>query len=421
MNQAKILVVEDEPVVGHDLRSRLEAMGHTVTAVVVSGEEALLEAEKGRPDLVLLDIAIKGTLTGPEAAEAIRTRLGIPVVFVAGHADPERLDRVRPTTPLGCLLEPFTDREIEMAVDMARYVSWIVSDRQRAEEALQESERRYRLLVETAAEGIAVAQGDRLVFVNDMAEHISGWTKDALLSRPFLEFVHPEDRDGVARRHLARLKGETLPRRNRYRLLRPDGSTTWVEANGVLIDWEGQPASLNLFTDITDRVSDEQALRESQSRYHQLFANMKSGVVIFAAQDNGDRFVITDVNQAGERIGNFDKDEVIGRSVPEVFPGIETWGLLEVFRRVWRTGAPERLPVSRYMDDRLDLWVENYIYRLPSGELVAVYDDVTERARAEAALRASRREWEQIFEAIGHPTLILDPEHGLVNANRAAL
>ncbi len=135
-------------------------------------------------------------------------------------------------------------------------------------------------------------------------------------------------------------------------------------------------------------------LRESEQRFHQLFDHISSGVAVYEAKDDGRDFIIKDINRAGQQISKVKKEEIVGRSVVDVFPGVKEFGLLDVFNRVWRTGESERHPVSLYADDRLSHWAENYVYKLPSAEIVAVYDDVTERKRAEKALRKAHDELE---------------------------
>lgn len=126
----------------------------------------------------------------------------------------------------------------------------------------------------------------------------------------------------------------------------------------------------------------ERELRASENRFRQLFDNMASGVTVYRAVREGDDFVIVDINAAGKRITG-SSDEVIGRRVTEVFPGVKDFGLLAVFREVWRTGNTMYHPVNLYCYDRLTFWAENWVYRLPTGEVVAVFDDVTERKKAE--------------------------------------
>ena len=138
-----------------------------------------------------------------------------------------------------------------------------ITERKRAEEVLHTSEERYRLLVENANEVIAVAQDGMLKFVNRMAIDLTGYSEQDLTSRPFPEFVHPDDRGMVVEHYLRRLKGDVSQSRYDFRLMARDGSIKWLEIGAVLIDWEGKPATLNFFSDITERKRTEEALRDS--------------------------------------------------------------------------------------------------------------------------------------------------------------
>ena len=119
-------------------------------------------------------------------------------------------------------------------------------------------------------------------------------------------------------------------------------------------------------------------------RYRELFENMRSGVAVYEPNIDGTDFAIRDFNRAAERIEGCRRDSLLGKSIVEVFPGVKESGLLDVLQRVHRTGFPESFPVAIYRDERIFGWRENYVYRLPSGELVAIYDDVSERVQAQA-------------------------------------
>ncbi len=125
------------------------------------------------------------------------------------------------------------------------------------------------------------------------------------------------------------------------------------------------------------------ALTASETRFRELFGRIGSGVVVYEAVGDGADFVIRGFNPAAERIEKVEAAAVIGRRVTEVFPGVVEFGLFDVLRRVWRSGEAQRHPVAIYRDERMEGWRENQVYRLPSGEVVAVYEDVTERKRAE--------------------------------------
>ncbi len=125
-----------------------------------------------------------------------------------------------------------------------------------------------------------------------------------------------------------------------------------------------------------------------------------SGVAIYEAVRDGADFVFADFNAAAEKIEGLPREQVVGRSVLEVFPGVQQFGLLEVFHRVWKTGQSERHPVSIYKDERITGWRQNFVCKLPSGQIMAVYDDVTQDKRSELAARMS----EQCFRAIANYT-----------------
>ena len=136
----------------------------------------------------------------------------------------------------------------------------------------------------------------------------------------------------------------------------------------------------------------EAALLASETRFRELFNHMTSAVAIYEAVGGGADFLFRDFNPAGERTERIRREDLIGRSVLEVFPGVREFGLFDVFQRVWRTGVPEHFPVALYRDARVQGWRENYVAKLPSGEIVAVYDDVTEKRRAEEEMIRSREE-----------------------------
>ncbi|MBI4833710.1 MAG: PAS domain-containing protein [Planctomycetes bacterium] len=134
---------------------------------------------------------------------------------------------------------------------------------------------------------------------------------------------------------------------------------------------------------------------KNDRRCRAIFDNMTNAVAVYTAVENGKNFVFNDFNRAAERVEKIKREKVIGRKVTEVFPGVKDFGIFAVFQRVWRTGKPEHFPVSLYKDERIVGWRENYIFRLNSGEVVAIYEDITERKQTEKHIQEQSKALEQ--------------------------
>lgn len=153
-------------------------------------------------------------------------------------------------------------------------------------------------------------------------------------------------------------------------------------------------------------------LEESRDKYQQIFENIKSGVAVYKAVDDGEDFVFTDFNKGAETIENIDRRDLLGKLVSEAFPGVKEFGLFEVLQRVWHTGEPERFPVTFYVDGQTSGWRDNYVYKLPGGEIVAIYEDVTEQKKLEELLNA-------VVERLPGAVIVTDNSGKIILVNKA--
>lgn len=121
MGKVKILVVEDESIVAKDIQNQLKKLGYMVTATVSNSEKALEAIEDNRPDLVLMDIMLRGKMSGIEAANLIKQRFDIPVVFLTAYADDNTVNKAKMTEPYGYIIKPFKDKELQTTIEVAIY------------------------------------------------------------------------------------------------------------------------------------------------------------------------------------------------------------------------------------------------------------------------------------------------------------
>ncbi|MDQ7799101.1 MAG: PAS domain S-box protein [Candidatus Edwardsbacteria bacterium] len=263
-------------------------------------------------------------------------------------------------------------------------------------------------------------QDRRIMEINERGEQAYGYTREELLGRSVGLILVEEQREKFKDQMRELMEKGSLIYETLHR--RQDGTAFPVEISARVIEIEGKNYLQSIVRDISERkqyqldlqerkeeleaanqqlMASEEELRAadeelrqqmeellaSQARFSHLFQGINSGVAVYRAVEDGADFVFMDFNSAGQRIEGIYREQVIGKKVSEVFPGIKPMGLIDVFQRVWRTGNPEHHPVSIYKDDRLEGWRENYVYKLPSGEIVAVYDDLTEQKKAEAQLK----------------------------------
>jgi PAS domain S-box-containing protein/putative nucleotidyltransferase with HDIG domain len=138
-----------------------------------------------------------------------------------------------------------------------------IAERKQVEEALQDSEEQYRLVVENAKESIIITQDMKVVFVNHATIGMVGYSKEILTSKPFTDFIHPDDLNIVVDNHIKRIKGEEVPPVYSFRVISQDGTLIWCEINAAVIQWKGKPATLNFLTNITERKKADEELKKT--------------------------------------------------------------------------------------------------------------------------------------------------------------
>lgn len=299
-------------------------------------------------------------------------------------------------------------------------ISKDITDHKKAREALQESENRYRTVIENAGEGIVVVQDGMLRFINSQHTFVTGRSQEESMSRPFIEFVHPDDRQRVTEAHAARLRGEQVPSVSEFRIIDKNGRTRWLENNGVLIEWKGKPASLNFLRDITARKNAEEALREHEEMIRALVET--SCDWIWSIDLN---YIHTYCNPAVEQILGYSPDELVGKRSLDLLHDDDRVKI-ETNLPIWideKRGWSNLMLRWKHKDGTYRYLESSAVSILSSeNELVGfrgVDRDITDRKGAEDVLTETTRLLETIFAHTHILVAYLDSQFNFVRVNRA--
>lgn len=277
-----------------------------------------------------------------------------------------------------------------------------ITQRKRAETALRESEALYRSLVENANEAIYVVQEGGVVFANRVGVELVGYSEREFAIKPFVEFVHPDDRAMVAERHVRRLSGERFESHYSFRLITKQGDVKWVELGGALITYEGKPATLSLINDITARKQAEDTLRNRET---QLRAILDMTPFPNALVDISDNDVDFWSHSAAELFGYTPSTTSEWYELAYPDPDYQREVIAQWKSALDQPHSPgQAINTGEYRIACHDGSVricELYAGFLPD-RLIVTFNDITERKQAEDALREQHAELERFTYAVSH-------------------
>ena len=178
MVNKQIMVVEDERIVAEHIRKSLQNMGYSVPSIASSGVKAIKDIEDKCPDLVLMDIVLKGEMDGIETAMQIRSRFKIPVVYLTAYTDEKTLERAKITEPFGYVIKPFNEKDLHINIEIALY-------KHKMERELKESEQWQAATLRSLGEAVIATDKNGLIkIINPFAEILTGWKQKDALGKP---------------------------------------------------------------------------------------------------------------------------------------------------------------------------------------------------------------------------------------------
>ncbi len=181
MADERVLIVEDEKIIALDLQRRLEKFGYTVVHLASNADEAVASAEEYRPDIILMDIMLGGERDGVDAAIEIKEHTNTPIVFLTAYADEHTVERAKKAEPVGYVLKPFKERELQTTIDIALYKA-------RVDLKMQEQEQLFEALLNSMNDGLVAFSAQRTIrFLNPVAADLTGWHPEEVIGRQLEE------------------------------------------------------------------------------------------------------------------------------------------------------------------------------------------------------------------------------------------
>lgn len=276
----EILIVEDESIIAIDIQEQLKRFGYKVLGISASGEDALQRIQKKRPNLILMDIKLKGKLNGIETAEKASTIDNIPVVYTTANADRATVERAKKTDAYGFIYKPIQPDVLQAVIELALY-------KHQSELKLMEREAWLAATLQSIGDAVIATDSEsQITFMNPVAEKLTGWNKSEYLQKPLTEcfkIINAKTRKAVANPVDKVLKtGQVVGLGNDTILVAKDGSEYQIadSASPILDPHKHIIGVVLVFRDVTKSYATQEALKQSESLLANVFNSIQDGISI---------------------------------------------------------------------------------------------------------------------------------------------
>jgi len=281
--------------------------------------------------------------------------------------------------------------------------------------ALRVRESKFRSVVESASEVIFVAQQGRIKFITPSVERLVGYTPEELRDHDSVGIIHPDDYAEVMTRHFKRLQGEELDSRTSFRVLHKNGDIRHVALSSARIMWDGEVGTLNVLTDLSERIVIEEALQVSENKLRSLFASMSDVIIVLDADG---RYL--DVAPTRTDLLFRPAEEMIGKTLFEVFPAEQAMQFLKTIQSALESKEPVSLDYALNIDGKM-YWFAGCATHFSDNAILWVARDITARKLAEENLRTSEERFRFILNDITNIAIQgYDAERNVIFWNEAS-
>jgi PAS domain S-box-containing protein len=266
------------------------------------------------------------------------------------------------------------------------------------------------------------AQG-RYVAVNTAFAEMAGQSRDEVIGKTAAHIFPPEMADEVVEHDRRLLENGGRNSRAVQRWHADRGLRSVEQHRSVYADIAGRPAGIvGVEFDVTEAVETREALRSREALLRGLFDAMPTGCVVYEVRAEGrspEDFVVKDINRTALAMDGLRREDILGRPVGAVWPHMTEEASLQVLWRVWRTSDPETHATRTEGPDGTERWYDDHLFRLPTGDVVEIYSDVTAARRAQESLRSREAEMHAVFDLAGIPMIVMDTRGAFRRWNRA--
>ena len=276
-----------------------------------------------------------------------------------------------------------------------------ITESKRAENALEKSQRQFKAIADHTPDHI-VMHDHELRYTRVINPQL-GLTEEDMLGKTDYDFLSKEEADKLVEAKKQVMEtGKAIP--FAISLISQSGSPEFFDGTFIpTFDKQNQSNGLiGYFKNTTESKEAEKALKNSEERFRELVNTINSGVAIYKVVNDGkfgSDYIIQEFNEYSLTHEQMEEKDVIGKTLKDIRPSIDEYGLIDTFRNVWKTGEAAFFSAKKYVDEKYSNFYENRIFRLPSGEIVAVYDDVSDRENAIAKIEESQERFDLAMQA----------------------
>jgi PAS domain S-box-containing protein len=384
-----ILIVEDNNIVLLELKERLLEMNYTVLNTASSGQEAIEKARNHHPDLILMDIRLKGEMDGIEAAERIKKEFDTPVIYITAHTDEKTIARAKITEPFGYIIKPFDERELRTTIEMALY-------KHKMEKRVKESEHWLSATLKSIGDALIATDSKGIIkLINPAAEEITGWKQEEVFNtdiKNVFKVRNQENKELLENPVISSLRYNSIVGAVNKVLVRKDDTETFIDYSSAPIKKDSNTITgiVLVFRDVMERIDAKRIIEKQKIFLRQIIDTDPNYITV---KNSEGRFELT--NKAIARALGSTTEEIIGKLDSDYFNEAEIKLLRRLENDVINSQSELFIPEEKLIDSEGKVHLLQTFKRAIDSQngneklVLSVATDITELKLTEKALRES--------------------------------